>query len=198
MWSDGWIAFDTETTGLGPSARIVEIAVVVFEKNEPVHEWSRLLCPENVDWNDAQVQGALAVNQIKTADLKGQPTFADVLPDLLLELGHHVWVAHNASFDVRMINQEMRRLGRPVLSPPLLLCTRDLAIHLGGPPKGNKLGDVAARFNVKQDGEHRAAVDATVCGRVLAAMVQTGKLPANDAAIAALVRKNGASRRRYN
>lgn len=156
-----------------------------------------MLCPENVNWNDSQVQEALAVNHIKTADLRGKPTFKDILPDLLLELGHNVWVAHNAGFDVRMINQELQRLQQPVLSPPLLLCTRDLALQLGGPPKGNKLGDVAARFNVKQDGAHRAAADAITCGRILAAMIQTGKLPADDAAMTALVRKTGASGRIY-
>jgi DNA polymerase-3 subunit epsilon len=195
MQVDGFAAFDTETTGLDAHARILEIAVVTFEGGVPVREWSQLLCPEDVDWNDERVQGALAVNKIDPKDLKGHPTFEQVLPDLLLELSHSIWVAHNAAFDIRMLNQELTRAKRPALEPPLVVCTKNLAAHLSPDTKGNKLYEVAARYNVPQDAAHRAAVDATTCGLILAAMLRAGRVPREDSGLREMC-KTAAGRRR--
>lgn len=188
-WADGWVAFDTETTGLGPSARILEIGVVTFQEGVPVREWSALLCPPDVDWGSEQVQGALAVNKLTREMLVGKPTFEQVLPDLLVELSHaDVWVAHNAQFDMSMLTNELRRLGRPAIESPLLVCTRNLASHVGGGAGGNKLSQVAARFGVTQEDAHRAVVDARVCGLVLEAMRQRRLLPEGDVALGSLSR----------
>lgn len=184
MWGNSWVAIDTETTGLDSRARVVEVAVVAFENGQPVHEWSQLLCPENVDWNDANVMKALEVNRIRRADLQGKPTFEQVLPDLLLELSQDVWVAHNAEFDLRMLNQEMQRLGRPALKPNMLVCTRNLAARLESGARGNKLAEVAQRYSVRFEDAHRAAVDARTCGRILGEMVRRGQLPSDGRAMA--------------
>lgn len=200
MQVDGFLAFDTETTGLDASARILEVAVVVFENDEPIHEWSQLLCPENVDWNDEKVKSALEVNKLTPDMLRGRPTFEQVLPDLLLELSHDIWVAHNAEFDIRMINQELARMQRPALTPPLVVCTKNLAAHLSPSAKGNRLYEVAARYNVPQEDAHRAAVDAATCGRVLAAMLREGRVPREDSGLREMCKTAGAgwrNRRRY-
>jgi DNA polymerase-3 subunit epsilon len=168
--------------------------VVVFEGGQPVHEWSQLLCPEGVDWNNADVHKALEINHIDRKDLTGRPTFSQVLPNLLMEFSHDVWAAHNASFDMRMLSQELQRLNRPALSPKMLVCTLDLARHIGG--AGNKLAEVAARYDVAMEDAHRAAVDARTCGLILGAMLRRGLVPREDAAMAALT-KTVASRRRW-
>lgn len=173
---DSFIAFDTETTGFGPTARILEIAVVVFEQGEPVHAWEQLLCPEGVDWGSENVQKALAVNKIDPKDLQGKPTFKQVFPDLMLELSSDIWVAHNASFDIQMIQQEAQRIQKLVQPPPLVACTLQLAAYRTN-AKNNKLADVAARYSVLQDGAHRAAADATVCGRIFREMIRKDEIP---------------------
>jgi DNA polymerase-3 subunit epsilon len=187
-WADEYVAIDTETTGVGASARIVEVAAVTFSKGEPVREWSRLLCPPDVDWESPKVKEALAVNKITREQLSGQPTFAEVLPDLLLELSCDVWVAHNMDFDRRMLVQEHTRLERLLVLPPLSVCTLNLAVRLNTGGGRNKLHDVAARYGVKQEDAHRAAVDARVCGLILAAMFKEGRLPVDHGPMADLCR----------
>lgn len=178
LWADSYVAFDTETTGLGAQARVIEIAAVTFEKGIPVHSWSSLLWPgDSVDWEHPDVKGALEVNQITRKELEGKPSFEEVLPSLLVELSHSVWVAHNAEFDVRMLSQEMRRLDRTLRLPELLVCTRNLSRHTCRKERGHRLADVAPRFDIVPDGAHRAVVDAEVCGKVLWSMVSRGLLP---------------------
>jgi DNA polymerase-3 subunit epsilon len=200
MWSDSWTSFDTETTGVTDRARIVEVAVVAFEKGKPVHEYTALLCPEDVDWNDRHVQEALAVNKIDVRGLQGKPRFQDIVADLLVELSSNVLVAHNAAFDIRMINQELSRLGKPALMTPRVVCTMCLAAHLSPSARSNKLIDVAARYDIMPNDAHRAAVDAETCGLILAAMLQRGQLPSEDDAIASLTKtaeQSWRSRRRW-
>lgn len=172
---------------------------MTFEGGKVVREWSSLLCPEDVDWTHPDVMKALEVNRIAFGDLHGKPTFEQILPDLLVELTCPVLVAHNAEFDARMINGELKRLGRPALAPQLLVCTKNLANHLNGGQPGNKLAQVAERFGIVQEDAHRAAVDARVCGLVLAEMHRRALLPANDEAMTTLCRRAAAQwRGRYN
>jgi DNA polymerase III subunit epsilon len=186
-WASSYVAIDCETTGFGPNARILEIAAVTFENGAPVREYSQLLYPENVDWESEGVRGALEVNHITRAELEGKPRFADILPDLMMELAHHVWVAHNFSFDFEQTQNEFRRAGHDLEPPPLTICTCRLAAYLSPMVKGNKLYQVAARYGVPQESAHRAAVDARVCGFLLDRMNKQGKLPADDMAMKDLV-----------
>lgn len=181
---------------MGSTARVLEVGVVTFEGGRPVREWSALICPPDLDFTDSKVQEALAVNKLTRELLQGRLTFEQILPDLLVELSHDVLVAHNMDFDLRMLSQELKRLSRPALVPRLPICTLDLASHLSGKPKGNKLGDVATRYNIPQNGAHRAVADATVCGLVLAAMLRAGHVPGEDVAMSELT-KTASSRRRW-
>lgn len=199
MWADGWVSIDTETTGLGSTARIVEVAAVTFEGGKPVREWSSLLFPEDVNWDDKDVRKALEVNKLTLEELRGKPRFADILADLLVEIAHPVLVAHNAEFDERMVNQELKRLGREALKPQMLICTKNLANKLNNGQPGNRLEQVAPRFGIPQGDAHRAVVDARVCGLILAEMNRRGLLPTNDEAMSALCRQSAAQwRGRYN
>lgn len=186
-WHDSWVAFDVETTGFGSTARVLELAAITFENGVPVHEYSQLFCPEGVDWESEGVRGALEVNHIRREDLVGKPQFKDVLPDVMVELAHAVWVSHNMPFDFAQVRQEFERAGHPLAPPPLTICTCRLAAYLSPMVKGNKLYQVAARYGVAQESAHRAAVDARVCGHLLDRMNKQGKLPPDDAAMKDLV-----------
>jgi DNA polymerase III epsilon subunit-like protein len=86
-----------------------------------------------------------------------------------------------------MLAQEWARLGITLEPPQLAICTCRLAAYLSPTVKGNKLAQCAARYNVNQEDAHRAAVDARVCGHILLAMRQQGRLPEDDAAMLELV-----------
>jgi DNA polymerase-3 subunit epsilon len=201
-WFDEFVAWDTETTGFGADARILEIGAVVFANGEPVHEWSQLLCPEGVDWESKHVQEALAVNGIKREELAGKPRFNQILPDLLLEFEFATWVAHNSEFDERMLRQELVRAGvvPGVLGPKMPVCTKQLSSYLTN-DKGHRLQDVAPRYGVPYADAHRAVADARMCGQVLCAMYKSGKLPSDPAEMVEFTRRADVSaksrQRRY-
>jgi DNA polymerase-3 subunit epsilon len=179
-WGDTFASLDTETTGFGPKARIIEVAVVTFEKGKIAREWSTLLNPEGVDWDSEQVKGALAVNKMTRAQLLDAPQFKDIVADLLLELAHPFWAAHNAEFDLNMLAQERGRLGDttlPAAVSEICFDTMALSAQIHPAEKTHKLGNTAERWGVVQDGSHRAAADAITCGRILQKMVEAGKVP---------------------
>jgi DNA polymerase-3 subunit epsilon len=181
IWGDTFTTFDTETTGFGPKARIIEVAAVTFEKGHVVREWSTFLDPEGVDWDSESVQKALSINKITRAQLVGAPKFKDVIADLLIELSHPIWAAHNAEFDVNMLAQERALLNDPTLPPSMSdICfdTMSLSSQIHPAERTHKLADTAARWGVVPDGAHRAASDAITCGRILWKMIEAGKIPA--------------------
>lgn len=182
-WAENFVAWDTETTGFGPTARILEIAAVRFVGGEVVDEWSALFFPEGVDWQSEKVQGALKVNHLTYAELreKGRP-FADVLPEMRERFrASPVWVAHNASFDEDMLGNELRRIwpkgGADFPRPELSVCTMRLAKYLTPDEPAHKLANVAQRFRVEQVDAHRATVDAEVCGKALVQMYMESLVP---------------------
>jgi DNA polymerase III epsilon subunit-like protein len=181
-WMNRFVAFDTETTGLDSKARILEIACVLFEDGEVREEWSTLLLPQDVDWNDKNVLSALEVNKIDIASLKGRPSFADVFHRLFVSLNSApVWVAHNAEFDLRMFDQEYAQYKGgpfPIKPAAMCVCTKLLSRSLHPQEKSHRLQDTAPRWGVTQEGAHRAASDAITCGRILAQMAN-GHLPAD-------------------
>ena len=179
-WLKNYVAIDVETTGFGPLARVVELAAVTFLDGVPVNRWSTLLNVPDVDWSSSKVKEAMAVNGIAVADLADKPVFGQVFPQMLVELSVPVWVAHNAEFDVTQIRQEMRRLGKELLSPELVICTKHLGAFVDPEAPKNRLQDVVARYGVVQETTHRAEADAEACGLVLAAMARSGKLPDSD------------------
>lgn len=180
IWGDTFTSIDTETTGFGPKARVIEVAAVTFEGGRVVREWSSLLNPEGVDWDSEGVQKALSVNKMTRAQLLDAPQFKDIIADLLLELSHPIWAAHNAEFDLNMLAQERARLNDievPSAAADICFDTMSLSCQIHPAEKVHKLAETAARWNVAQDGAHRAASDAITCGRILWKMIEAGKIP---------------------
>ncbi len=105
------VILDTETTGLNPAMghRVVEIGLVRLENWQVVAEINQLIQPgRRMDVK------ASAVNGITDGDLKAQPTFAQVVDDLLVLLEGALIVAHNAAFDASFLGQELFITGKAV------------------------------------------------------------------------------------
>jgi DNA polymerase III epsilon subunit-like protein len=185
MKLDRYVAFDTETSGLGEDARIVEITLALFESRNdappaPVDTWSQLLWPGDIAWDDAGVKRALEVNHLTREDLFDKPTFQLIFPELCQRFAAApVWVAHNTEFDMRMLRQERLRLpgetAKLVPRPEAVLDTMLLDLVLNEGYLKRRLDCVAPRWGVTLDGAHRAAADAVCCGQILSAMLP--KLP---------------------
>lgn len=105
------IVLDTETTGLDPNSghRIVEIGCVEMIDysitGNYLHEY---LNPER-DMPDE----AFRVHGLSNDFLADKPLFADVADKFLDFIGDATLVIHNAEFDMKFINAELAKIGRP-------------------------------------------------------------------------------------
>lgn len=95
------VVLDTETTDLG--GRICEVAVVDLN--------GRALLDTLVDPRCRVAAEATAVHGITDDDLRGAPTFAEVLPRLLAVTLERPVLAYNATYDFRVIHAEIRGAG---------------------------------------------------------------------------------------
>lgn len=111
-----YIIFDTETTGLDPLSgdRIIEIGCVeMLDKKLSGKEFHQLINPECVI-----SQETIEITHITNEIVADKPVFKDVVNDFLDFLNDNssgaekiVLVAHNASFDLKFLNHELKLAG---------------------------------------------------------------------------------------
>ena len=107
------IVLDTETTGLDPKSghRIVEIGCIELLHHAPTgQEFHAYVNPER-----DMPEDAFNVHGLSEVFLADQPVFAKIVDAFLNFIGDSQLVIHNAQFDMRFINAELDRLGRPIL-----------------------------------------------------------------------------------
>ncbi len=92
---------DTETTGLGPSDEVVEIAVIEHDGSPLVDLRVRPFCPIPLE--------ATRVHGITDADVASAPTFAEIAPTLAAQLKNRTLIIYNAAYDLRLLAQSARR-----------------------------------------------------------------------------------------
>ena len=104
------VVFDTETTGVGSADRIVSLAAIPLDAG---------LCPSGPSLHLVFNPGrpshpcALAVHGLQDKFLARQPRFADHAEHIRAVFRGKVLVAHNLSFDLRMLAQEFAALDLP-------------------------------------------------------------------------------------
>src|SRR5262252_6207670 len=102
------VVLDTETTGLDPAEghRIVEIACVELFNHVPTgRTFHRYVHPER----DVPEE-ALAVHGLTLEFLAQHPPFALIVEELLAFIAGDRVVIHNAEFDLRFLNAELKRV----------------------------------------------------------------------------------------
>jgi len=94
---DLYVILDTETTGLGPDAEILEVAVLDLDGNVLFDSLVKPkgIIPEHV----SNIHGITADTVIDA------PTFAEIFLDLDAILNNRCFLAYNSDFDARMIDQ---------------------------------------------------------------------------------------------
>lgn len=158
---------DVETTGSrsGGADRVTELAVVVVQGERCEVVFETLVNPER------PIPAVVtAVTRITDAMVRSAPTFDEVTDQLLEALAGRVFVAHNARFDWRFLNGELRR-SRGLGLEGARLCTvrlsRALVLGLGS----YALDNVSQYFGVENPARHRAGGDAWTTGRVLQSLL---------------------------
>ncbi len=159
------VVVDTETTGAGPGARLVELAAVHARDGVVLREFQTLIHPGmRIPWNVIQVHG------ITDAMVRNAPPARDALPAFLAFLGALPMVAHNASFDRGILAGELTRAGIPSPGIPVY-CTLRLARRAFPEAPNHKLGTLAQFLSLGTQPAHRALADCRAALGVLTACV---------------------------
>ena len=104
------IVLDTETTGLDPAAghRIVEIGALELQHHLPTgREYHAYLNPDR-----EMPEDAFAIHGLSDDFLAGKDKFAGIADAFLEFIGDAPLVIHNAEFDLRFLNHELKLTGR--------------------------------------------------------------------------------------
>ncbi|HEY3104160.1 MAG TPA: exonuclease domain-containing protein [Pyrinomonadaceae bacterium] len=142
-------------------ARIIELGGYRVRGGEILDEFETLIDPEaNVPWFLANLTG-ISDEMLMTA-----PKFETIAHDWLNFIGDSVLVAHNANFDLPLLNREIGRVFPGYRLRNSHLCTVDLTRRLVPQLESHRLDSVAAYFSVDIPRRHRAADDALATARV--------------------------------
>lgn len=160
------IVFDTETTGFDPATgdKLVEIGCVELENHIPTgRTYHQYINPER----DVPAEAA-AVHGLTFDKLKNEPTFGEIVGDFLDFIGtDSILIAHNADFDVKFMNAELKTFGFPALDPKRILDTLAMA-RKKFPGSPATLDALCRRFNVDNAGRtlHGALLDSELLAEV--------------------------------
>ncbi len=151
---------DTETTGFSRRDRIVEFACVTISEGSVVDEYESLLQPD-------RDPGPVHIHGITPTMLETAPDFESVAADIAARLDGAILVAHNISFDLRMLRQEVERVRGMSLDVGTGVCTYRLT--------GDKLAVAAERAGISGP-NHSALTDARVAAELLRIHADAGVL----------------------
>ena len=159
------IVLDTETTGMDPATgdRIVEIGCVELENHVPTGRTLHLyLNPER----DVPAE-AVAVHGLTAEFLSKHPTFAEVVDKFVDFIGDDMLVIHNAEFDIKFLNHELRILGFPAIQMRRVTDTVQMA-RRKFPGSPANLDALCRRFNIDLSGRtlHGALLDSQLLAEV--------------------------------
>jgi DNA polymerase-3 subunit epsilon len=163
MWPDSLpasVAFcDVETTGLSNQDRIVSFGGIGMINRKPAKGRPDLTYVYLV-FNPGRRNGRVAeqIHNFSDSTLRLQDPFAVHAADVRCFLAsYELLVAHNAAFDIRFINRELRLSGLPALATPVY-CTMKAyrALGLGG---SAALTAVCRRVKLARAGELHDAIE---------------------------------------
>ena len=159
-FSEEYIAFDIETTGLDKRTdQIIEIGAVLMQNGVAVDKFASFAHPGH-----PLSPKTVSLTSITDEMLKGAPRPADAVNAFLDWAGDRPLVAHNAEFDIGFIREYCSRSGRAF--DPLYMDTMLLAQYLCPELSNHKLDTVANRLELPPFHHHRAFDDANVCGLI--------------------------------
>ncbi len=162
-----FVVVDIETTSTRPgTARITEVGAVRVRGGTTLETFTQLVNP------GLPVSGSVArLTGIHDGMLADAPPFRRIAVPWLDFLGNAVLVAHNAPFDTRFLDQELRRCGEET-PRNTVLCTVRLARRLVPGLRSHNLDSLADFFHLEFSARHRALGDAEVTARLLIRLLE--------------------------
>ena len=145
---------DIETTGGQFNEEgITEIAIYKYDGHEVVDQFISLVNPEK------EIQPfVVKLTGINNAMLRSAPKFYEVAKRIIEITQDCIVVAHNSSFDYRVLRTEFTRLGYDFIRPTL--CTVELSKKLIPGMESYSLGKLVRALGIPVTDRHRASGDA--------------------------------------
>ncbi len=164
------IVLDTETTGFDPAEghRLVEIGCVELENHVPTGKvFHTYLNP----LRDVPAE-ATRVHGLTTEFLKNQPLFTEKVGDFIAFIAGATLIIHNAEFDMKFLNAELKSCGFKPLSMAQVIDTLLMA-RQKFPGQPANLDALCRRFKVDNTARkfHGALLDAELLAEVYLEMM---------------------------
>lgn len=159
------IVLDTETTGFDPAEgdRIVEIGAVELYNHLPTgRTWHQYINPQRT-----MPAGAFEVHGLGDDFLRDKPVFAAIGQAFLDFIEDAKLVIHNASFDMKFLNHELRQIGLPEIPWARAIDTLAIA-RQKFPGSPASLDALCRRFGVNNSAreKHGALLDSEILAEV--------------------------------
>lgn len=169
------IVLDTETTGFDPEQgdRIVEIGAVELFNHVPTGKtYHQYINPER-----SMPQEAFAVHGLGDDFLRDKPVFIKIADAFLEFIGDAKLVIHNAAFDMKFLNAELRWCKRRVLPKDCAIDTLEIA-RRKFPGSPATLDALCRRFSIDNSARtlHGALLDSEILAEVYLELIG-GKQP---------------------
>ena len=154
-----YIAIDTETTGLEPGSRLVELAAIGCNDHGIFGRFESLIDPGMPIPADTS-----KVNGITDDMVVGKPSADVVLQDFFKWADMDTdFIAHHARYDTGIISWDAARWGITILADAMIIDTKEIAKEVGA-TKTNHLATLVEHYGIEREGEaHRAMSDADAC-----------------------------------
>ena len=167
------VALDTETTGFSNSDKIVEIACIEIINGEIGSSFHRYVNPI-IEIPDR----AFDVHGLSEEFLNDKPKFKAVADDLLGFIGDSTLVIHNASYDLRMINNELKSIGYPALNNEAICTLKSAKKSMKELVESKSLDSLCDYFEIDRSKRitHGALVDTELLADLFVTMDQNGYL----------------------
>ena len=164
------VVLDTETTGLDPidGHRVIEIGCVELLDHFPTGKTLQFyLNPER----DVPLESQ-SIHGLTDTFLADKPFFAHIVEELLEFLGDAPLVIHNASFDLKFLNAELRRCNREPIGYGRAIDTIEIAKNKL-PGARYSLDELCRRFGIDLSAraKHGALLDADLTAQIYLELV---------------------------
>jgi len=159
------IVLDTETTGFDPESgdRIVEIGAIELIGHMP----TKNVFHEYIDPERSMPDEAFQVHGLGDDFLRGKPKFAELGQKFVDFIGDARLVIHNAAFDMKFLNAELKWMGLPQLPFDQAIDTLEIA-RRRFPGSPASLDALCRRFGIDNSARtlHGALLDSEILAEV--------------------------------
>jgi DNA polymerase-3 subunit epsilon len=162
------VVLDFETTGLSPDLgdRVIEVGAVLIENNRITDRFQSLMNP------GMRVNSFIeSYTGITNGMLKDAPSVSEVMEKFATFLADHHLVAHNAGFDRRFLDAELKRVRKRRVRD--FACSMLISRRVYPEAPNHRLESLVLHKQIINTGAfHRALADAEMTGHLWVGMIR--------------------------